>query len=219
MRNRGPRTLVFADDHPLVLSGLRSLIDAREDLHWKAALHTGDALKTELTGPSPPDLAVIDIFLSDGNVFRIIEELAHQGRLPPFAILSASRDWTHLQRARTMGARGYLLKEERPETIVESIQRMLNGEYIFPPGVEEPRGAGIPGELVGAYHKLTGREKQTLLYISRGYMNREIAEHLGISVRTVENHKARVAEKLGARSGIHLSTLALQLRGLLEGET
>ena len=219
MSAKRPRTLIFADDHPLVLSGLKSLIDASEDLEWRAALHTGEALRSELVARSLPDLALVDIFLADGNVFGVLEELAGQDRLPPFAMLSGSRDWAHLKRAKRIGARGYLLKEERPESILDSIQRILAGELIFPPGAQESSSARVSDELVKAYHRLTGREKQTLLYISRGYMNREIAEHLGISVRTVENHRARAAEKLGARSGMHLSTLALELRELLESDS
>lgn len=213
------QTLVFADDHPLVLSGLKNLIEQSPDLIWRAAVHTAEALRLELTAKSPPDLALIDIFLADGNALGVLEELAGQNRLPPFAILSSSRDWAHLNRAKKIGARGYILKDERPEAIVESIHRMLSGALVFPAGSESGRGGTVPDNLAIAYHKLSRREKQTLLYVARGYMNREIAEHLGISVRTVENHRARTAEKLGARSGVHLSTLALQLRELLESES
>lgn len=220
MPDANPKRILFADDHPLVLSGLKSAIMQTADLEWLGAVHTCVALKSRLQKEPVPDLALIDIWLADGIVFTVLHDLFRQNLLPAFAILTGSRDWSHLNQAQQAGAKGYILKEEKPEAIVDSIRRILKGELVFPAGTgSQSEQETLSPDLVKAYHSLSKREKQLLLYIARGYLNREIGEYLNISIRTVENHRARIAEKLGARSPVQLTTMAIQLRDLLENDS
>lgn len=208
------RSLFFVDDHPLVLAGLENALIGVDDLRIDGVARSRNQAKHRLRIDPLPDLTLLDIQLPDGSVFALLEELQTERRSFPFAILTSSRDWDHLRRAGQLGARGYLLKDSEPLEILSAVRKMISGERLFP---DFPVGVQVlPEELILSFHKLTEREKELLRYISKGFMNREIAEMLGISLRTVEAHRANAAEKLGVKGSMQFSTILVQLRDLLD---
>ncbi|MCE9599543.1 MAG: response regulator transcription factor [Spirochaetia bacterium] len=206
--------MLIVDDHPLVFSGLRNAaMNANRSLEFSLARTIPEA-KKRLRKPPPPDLTLFDIHLGDGSGLGLVEELRAEGREFQFAILTGSRDWNHLKKATQLGARGFLLKDSESEQIIADVERMLQGEDLFPgPAQSEQR---VTANLAQAFHTLTDREKDVLRCIKAGLLNREVADRLGISVRTVETHRAHACEKLGAQNSVQLSTLLLQLKSLLD---
>lgn len=204
------RKVLIVDDHPIVLAGLRgALTNKSVEIH---AARTMKAARALLASSETFDLILLDIHLEDGLAFELAAELRKWTRDALFAFLTSSRDWNHLTRARQLGARGFLLKDAELDTIAENVERILAGETVFP-GIESPRS--IPAETAAAVHDLTDKEREVMRYTSQGLLNREIAERMGVSLRTVESHRAKAAEKLGAKGTIHLASILAEIKHLL----
>jgi two-component system response regulator NreC len=205
------RIVLIVDDHPVVVDGLRNAFAADEKITLEFARNTSEA-RRRLRKVPVPDLILIDIHLGPDSGFSLIEEWRDSGLDIPFAILTASRDWSYLQKARQYDARGYLLKTSEGSEIARDIHSILSGEEVYPTFYEKQ--SSTSGDLVRAFHSLTDREKEVLQCIHAGLLNREIAERLQIGVRTVETHRAHAMEKLGARSSVQLSLILIQIQHL-----
>ncbi len=209
------KSILIVDDHPLVFGGLKNALAVHRDTeleleHARTAAEAGRRLRKKPV----PSLTLLDIHLGDGSGFSLLEELRAEGYEFPFAVLTASRDWNHLGRATQLGALGFLLKDAESEQIIANIGRILEGEPVFPDSA--PVNKKTPAELVRAFHTLTDREREVVKFIQAGLLNREVAERLGIGVRTVETHRSNACAKLGVHNAVQLSAVLLQLRPLLE---
>lgn len=211
---RARRKIFLVDDHPIVIAGLSAAIAATDDLSVEGSVSSPAGALRRLRQSPPPDLTLFDIRLGNQSVFELLQEALAEKPGLPFAMLTASRDWDDLRRAIEMGARGYLLKDELPLRLIESIRRILDGGSAFPE-TAPAAVARIPERLASGFHTLTDREREVLRYVAQGYQNKEIAHALNISVRTVETHRANISEKLGVNSAVQLASAAIELRDLL----
>ncbi len=168
--------------------------------------------RSRLAGSETFDLLLLDIHLEDGLAFELAGELKRSMRDLPVAFLTSSRDWNHLMKARQAGARAFLLKDAELSAIADNLERILAGETVFP-GIESP--GAVPAETAAAVHSLTDREREVMRYTSQGLLNREIAERMSLGLRTVESHRARAAEKLGAKGTIQLASILAEIKHLL----
>ncbi len=211
-----PRTRVMlVDDHEIVRVGLRSLIDAEEDMHVVAEAIDGPSAIREAQA-SRPDVIVMDIRLGplDGiEACRAIRE-----RLPETAVLMFTSFGTDdaVMGALVAGASGFLVKNTGREDLLRAIRSLAAGHSLLDPSVTRRvterlvalAAATEPPEIA----PLSPREREVLLRIARGETNRQIAEHLVISEATARNHVSHVLEKLGLNRRSEAAALAARLR-------
>jgi DNA-binding NarL/FixJ family response regulator len=200
--------IVLADDHPIVLDGLRNLVSAEDDFQLVGEAVSGlSALK--LIRDKRPDVAVLDISMPELNGIVLSRRLA--GEMPDLRllVLTLHEDRAYLNQALEAGVRGYVLKRSAVENLVQAIRAvMVGGLYIDPAIV----GRVFDGNRVnkklatrkGASPALTDREADVLKMAAMGFTNKEIASRLDVGVKSVETYKARGLEKLGIKTRAEL---------------
>ncbi len=209
----GSKIQVFViDDHPMIRKGLQSEIE--NDLTLKfigSASSIKDALP--IIGFKAVDVLVVDISLKDEN--GLLEFTNIRKKQPNLKIIffTIHRDWEYLQKAAMLGADGYLLKSDSADRILGAIKDVFKGKKIFPEEVAQYLpNFEVSKTLAKNLSTLTKREKEILNHIMEGKLNREIAEILDLSVRTVETHRASILQKLDVKSSIELAKVMLELR-------
>jgi DNA-binding NarL/FixJ family response regulator len=210
---------VVAAGHPVV----RSVIDfaCREaGVTVLAKVETASAA-IEACRSRRPELLVLDLELPDADGFRVLSELDDVDRPEAVLVLSDHAEGDLVLRALRLGARGYVTKAEGLRDLASTITRVLAGERVIAPGMEQDAVLALgrfarrarEGAEVAAH--LTSREQQVLELLSDGHTMRQIATRLGISPRTVETHVAKVYRKLGVRTRVQAVSRAATL-GLVE---
>jgi DNA-binding NarL/FixJ family response regulator len=202
--------ILLADDHSLVLAGIRQLLDGRHTIVGTAEDGRSlvrSALQLE------PDLIVLDVSMPVLNGIDAAAEIKSSLPRTKFIFLTMHASPTYLRRAIAAGALGYVLKSEAAEELLTAIQEVHAGRLCVSPsfGPEVVANArdwlNKPGK---AGLQLTERQKQILQMVAEGKQNKEIAEIAQISVKTVEFHRARLMSKLDAHTVAELTKFAIQ---------
>jgi two-component system response regulator NreC len=200
-------TIVIADDHQVVRSGLKMLLDAEEDLEVVAEAGDTDSVARAVLGYKP-DVVVLDLNMPGGSSLAAIPKMLRDSPSTNVVVLTMQEDPAFAREALQAGARGYVLKEAADGELVEAVRMAAEGRTYLHPELgakiasEPPRPAGPPDDL-------TEREVDILRLIALGHTNTEIAEQLFLSVRTVESHRARVQQKTGLTTRAELVRYAL----------
>ncbi len=203
--------IVIADDHHVVRSGLRLLLDAEEDLEVVAEAADVDGALRAVLGHKP-DVLVLDLNMPGaGTSIDALPGIAERSPDTRVVVLTMQENPEFARQALRSGARGYVLKEAADTELVEAIHRVAAGETYLHPSL----GARLASETNESPDDLTDREVEVLRLIALGHTNTEIGEQLFLSVRTVETHRAHVQQKLGLSTRSELVRYALA-RGLLE---
>jgi DNA-binding NarL/FixJ family response regulator len=200
--------IVLADDHPIVLDGLRNLIRAEPDFELVGEAASGlTALK--IIREQRPDVAVLDISMPELNGIVLSRRLA--GEMPGLRllVLTLHEDRAYLNQALEAGVRGYVLKRSAVENLVQAIRAvMVGGLYIDPAIVGRVfESKQVNKRLLarkGAAPALTDREADVLKMAALGFTNKEIASRLDVGVKSIETYKARGLEKLGLKTRAEL---------------
>jgi two-component system response regulator NreC len=221
MSDAGPDTItiVLADDHAVVRSGLRLLLENEEGLHVVAeAGTTDDALR--MTRAHRPTVLVLDLNMPGGaggagaSSLDILPALAADAAATRVVILTMQEDPQFARSALAGGAAAYVLKESADAELVEAVRRAAAGEVYLNPRLGAQLAAA-PAQPSGPPDDLTEREVEILRLIALGHTNAEIGGQLFLSVRTVESHRAHIQQKLRLSSRAELVRYALD-RGLLD---
>ncbi|HEY2650533.1 MAG TPA: response regulator transcription factor [Solirubrobacteraceae bacterium] len=210
--------VLLADDHAVVRSGLRSVLDAEPDIEVVAEAEDGyEAVEKALA--SDVDLAILDLSMPRMTGLQVTVELQKRRPEMRVLILSVHRSEQYFFEALKAGASGYVLKTAANRDLVEACRASMRGEpFLYPEAVtalvkdyleRARRGEAVPED------PLTPRELQVVKLIAEGYTSDEIAGELVISRKTVDHHRARVLDKLGMRNGAELTRYAVR-RGLVE---
>lgn len=192
--------VALADDHPVVLAGIKALLQGAPEITLVGEATTGTAaLETILA--TVPDVAVIDISLPEINGLELARRLAAACPEVRLLALTVHEDRAYVRPLLQAGARGYLLKRSAAEDLVRAIRAVAAGGVYLDPAVAdkalpEPPQPGAPADA----EPLSQREQEVLRLTARGFSNKEIAAQLNVSVKTVETYKQRAAEKLGLRT-------------------
>jgi two-component system, NarL family, response regulator NreC len=200
-------TIVLADDHAVVRSGLRMLLEAEPDIEVVAEAGDIDAARRYTLGYKPTVL-VLDLNMPGGSSLEAIPEIAGTSPGTSVVVLTMQEDPAFAREALRAGARGYVLKHSAGAELVQAIRAAAGGGTWLNPDLGA-RMAATPDGPVGALAELTDRELDVLRLIALGHTNNEIAEQLFLSVRTIETHRAHIQQKLGVSTRAELVRYAL----------
>ncbi|WP_083218938.1 response regulator transcription factor [Bradyrhizobium icense] len=194
--------VVLADDHPVVLAGMKALLDGMEDITVVGEATTGPGV-LKILRETGPDIAVLDISLPEINGLKLAEMIAVDFTEVKILALTVHEDRAYVRPMLKAGAKGYLLKRSAADELVRAIRAIAGGGVYLDPAIAETVIPSAPADHAPGSSQLvelSQRETEVLQMISRGLSNKEIAGRLDISVKTVETHKARALEKTGLRT-------------------
>ena len=209
--------VLIADDHAIVRTGLRALLDSEPTMKLVGEA-TGGYEAIELAGKSNADILVLDISMPDLDGISVTKKIKSQFPGLPILILTVHEDEALLREAIKVGAAGYILKRAAETELISAIRAIIGGGlYVDPSMVRVMLSDEIKptATLPESVEPLTRREKEILKLIAQGYTNRQTAEELNISTRTVEGHRANLVAKLGLRSRVELVRYARE-QGLIK---
>jgi two-component system, NarL family, response regulator NreC len=206
--------VVLVDDHAVVRSGLRLLLENQEDIevvgeagNGKDAIFRARALK--------PDVILLDIVMPGENGIEVLPKLLHESPDTKVLVLSMQDDASYVREAFAAGANGYVLKEAADEEVVSAVREIADGgRYVHPALGARMVAAEAEERAAAEADPLSEREREVLRLLALGHTNQEIAEQLYISVRTAESHRAHIMQKLRLSTRAELVRYALT-HGLL----
>ncbi len=205
--------LVLADDHRLMQDGLKSRLEREDNLDILSCVGTGtEALQATLT--LKPDVLLLDINMPNLNGIEVLEKLAASKSETAVIMLSMHDSKDYVVRSVKAGAKGYVLKDVGSEELVMAINQVAQGRSYLCPQASDRLLEQINEKPEIKDDTLSKRESDVLKEIVNGSCNKDIADALHISVRTVETHRLRIKKKLGANSTAALVKLALE-KGLV----
>lgn len=212
-----PITVVLADDHAVVREGLKALVNAQPDMRVVGEAADGESAwraAKELV----PDVLVIDLSMPVMGGADATARVRRDCPSVKVLALTVHEEQLYLTQLLRAGASGYVLKRAAPLELVRAVRSVASGGTYVDPSLTGTLVAGyLDAERAAElpeHDALSDREREVLLRIARGFSNKEIAAELGLSVKTVETYKARMAEKLGLRTRVDIVRYAAQ-RGWL----
>ena len=188
--------LVLADDHPVFAAGLRTVLDAEEDMEITAVAATGRQALQAVIDDSP-DIAILDLSMPDGDGLWVAAQVRKAGLRTRIMILTMSDEDENVLAALRAGAHGYAVKGAGPDEIVAAVRAVAHGEAVF--------GAGIAAKMLqhfsrvasaAPFPQLTEREHEVLRIIATGADNATVSRRLGVSGKTVRNYVSNIITKL-----------------------
>jgi DNA-binding NarL/FixJ family response regulator len=210
--------VVLVDDHRMFRTGVRAELGDAVDVVGEAA-DVESAVR--VVTATQPDVVLLDVHLPGGNGQEVVRRCAAAGSTARFLALSVSDAAEDVIAVIRAGARGYVTKSISGVELAEAVRRVAGGDAVFSPRLagfvldafaQDRSLAGEPAHTDEELDQLTPREREVLRHIARGYMYKEIALRLGISVKTVEAHVSAVLRKLQLSTRHELSRWAVQRR-------
>jgi DNA-binding NarL/FixJ family response regulator len=207
------KRVLIVDDHPMMRQGLAQLIDNELDMKVVAEADTGGQ-GLDIVVKEKLDLALIDISLPDKNGLELIKDMRAVKPEMPILIVSMHDEALYAERVLRAGARGYIMKQEGGMKLLQAIRQVLTGQIY----VSEKMSARILETFSGhrteqsasPVARLSDREFEVFQLIGQGKGTKEIAQHLKLSVKTVEVHRAKIKEKLSLQTATDLVRYAVR---------
>jgi two-component system response regulator NreC len=219
-----PKTRVLiADDHAVLRAGLKLLINGQSDM--EVVGEAGDGAETvRRAQAAAPDIVLFDLSMPGPRFTQTIEQLMRVTSSCRVLVLTMHDDPAHLQAALLAGAAGYIVKKAADVELLTAIRAVHHGRTFVDltrPG-EEARGSEVrqvfrDSPAAGQPRRLSRREAEVLRLLAQGHTNQEAADHLAVSVKTIETHRKRLCDKLGLKSRAQLFRFAVEV-GLLDGD-
>ena len=207
-------SVVIVDDHAIFRSGVEAELEGKVETLGQAET-VEDAVRA--ISELEPDVVLLDVHMPGGGGVQVIEQVSKTRPQQRFLALSVSDDPKDVIAVVRAGARGYVTKTITGDELAEAIRRVRDGDAVFSPRlagfVLDAFAGDLPAEEVDPeLDQLTAREREVLRYIARGYLYKEIALRLSISVKTVEAHVSSVLRKLQLSNRHELSRWAVNRR-------
>ncbi len=203
--------IVLADDHVVVRQGLRALIEQQKDMLVIGEVDDGLQL-LEAVANLRPDVALVDLKMPNLNGIDAAEEIRRRFPGTHTVILTMHADRSYIERAKQAGVSGYVLKEENIQEMCTAIRHASQGDHYFSAGVSRQIQGYMRADKAhpNLIPHLTSRERQVFQLVAEGKTNSDIAGLLGISVRTVEVHRAHMMSKLELKTHVDFVRFALK---------
>jgi DNA-binding NarL/FixJ family response regulator len=210
------RRIVLVDDHPVMRNGLAQLIDQEPDLKV-CGQFDDSAPALEGIAALKPDLVIVDLSLKGGSGLELVKNIKSAHPNVFILVLSMHDETLYAERVLHAGASGYIMKEEATDRVLSAIRTVLGGGIHLSEGMssrfvhrlatgKNPKGGSV-------IERLSDRELEVFRLIGEGRGTRDIAQHLRLSIKTIESHRAHLKEKLNLKSAPELVLLAIQMRG------
>ena len=206
--------VLIADDHGIVRSGLRMLLEQQGDIEVIAEASDG-ATARDVAIRERPDLAILDVKMPKLTGLQATREIREHAPDVAVLILSMYDDERYLFEALKAGASGYVLKTQADVDLLEAVRAVERGEPFLTPEAQRALIKDVLGQAAGRSDDLTPREQEVVKLIAESYSSKDIARELVISEKTVERHRANILEKLGMNDRVQLTRYAIR-RGLIE---
>ncbi|MFT5105547.1 MAG: DNA-binding NarL/FixJ family response regulator [Verrucomicrobiales bacterium] len=213
--------ILLAEDHTIVREGLRALLASESDIKIMGEVDDGRTT-VELAKKLRPDVVVMDIAMPLMNGIEATRQILRELPETKIIILSAHSDDAYVEQVMALGAKGYLIKQSAAHVLAESIRRVYRGETCFSPIISKRLNhhelkAQAGGELHARKDAacLTSRESEVLQLIAEGKANKQTADELGISIKTVEKHRQSLMNKLDIHDTAGLTRYAIAA-GIIE---
>jgi DNA-binding NarL/FixJ family response regulator len=214
-----PTRIVIADDHPIFREGLVRTIE--RDRTFSVIGQAGDGAEAfKLIADLRPDLAVLDVSMPVMDGIAVVRKLQEQVVATEIVFLTMYRDSQYFNAALDLGVRGYMLKDSVSSELLTCLKAVTDGQYYISPVishllVERTKKIESLNHAVPALERLTPAERSILRLLAENRTSREIAELLFVSVRTVENHRTHISQKLSIKGYNKLLQFALENKALL----
>ena len=201
--------VLICDDHTLIRAGLRRLLESFDGIEVTAEAANADEAVIRACEHAP-DVVVLDLSMPGRNGFEALAELRLRCPDSAVVIMSMHDDASHVREALDRGAAGFVVKEAAPAELEIAVRAAAAGRTYLSPQVSAPLlgSGGQPATGVGA---LPPRQREILSALGAGQTSKQIAANLGISIKTVETHRARMMATLGCRNATELLRLAMRL--------
>ena len=210
--------ILIVDDHALLRSGLRMLIDAQPDLHVVGEAGTlADAIQA--APAADPDVITLDLSMPGSVGGAGIDRLLRAAPRARIVVLTMYDDPAYVRSAVALGAAGYVVKSAADTELISAIRAVAAGRMFIDAALRTSQPDTALANLRPAAHaplveSLSDRERQVLAEVARGYTNQQIADSIGLSVKTVESYRARLMKKLNLKTRADLVRLALEMGAL-----
>jgi len=211
-RETSETTIVLADDHTVMRSALRMLLDAEPGFEVVAEAGDADTAVRYVRGHKPTVL-ILDLNMPGRSSLEAVPDIQEASPSTEIVVLTMQNEPAFARRALQAGVRGYVLKEAADAELVQAVRSAAAGDTYLQPALGARLAAGADAR--GEADELSDRERDVLRLIALGHTNAEVAEQLYISIRTVESHRAHIQQKLRLSSRAELVRYALE-RGLVE---
>jgi len=206
--------ILLVDDHPIFRRGVMSMLSGESTYEVVAEAGSAQEAISQLR-EADPDLALVDISLPGSNGIELIKMLLAEKPKLPILILTMHDESVYAMRALRAGARGYLMKTEAMNGIVEAIHKVSTGEMYVSEDLsnrlifQAVHGSNSEGQSQSPIDRLSDRELEVFRLLGRGFATRHIAKELHLSIKTVETHRAHIKEKLGCSDSTEMVGFAI----------
>jgi len=204
--------IILAEDHQTIRDGLKLLVNSRSDMEVVGEADNGRTA-LQLAEEFSPDVVVMDISMPELNGLQATKKLKDKSPHVKVLILTRHSEPGYLQELLQAGASGYVLKQSKSEELIRAILAVAAGQTYLDPAVTERavtrfRESGqVPNKAPNV--NLTAREAEVLRLIALGYVNKEVAARLNLSIKTVEAHKSNAMNKMGMKSRVDIVRYAM----------
>ena len=207
--------VVVADDHQLVRRGIQHLLDELDGIEVVGEAANGQEALAQVAALRP-DVLLLDLNMPQGNGLEVAGALQASHPQTGIVVLTMYGDESLIHQAVQLGVKAYLLKQSQTlgEELLLAVRAAATGALYLSPLIAEKMGTTPPSGGSAPREQLTAREQEVLELIVHGHSNREMAERLKLSVKTIEKHRNTLMQKVGAEDVVSLVRLALQ-RGLV----
>ena len=206
---KNPTKVLIVDDHPVVLSGCRSLFAGDGSVKIDEASNGKSGHRAYLHGK--PDVTVIDINLPDVSGFELMRLIRKEDPHARIIMFSMNDDPAFVVRAVEMGAQGFVSKGDDPRLLLKAVRKVAAGDHFITPQLAEAVTFSSAAIKAHPVSQMTARELEILRLLGRGDKIAEVADALGISYKTVANTTSLLKQKLGAKNHSDLIRIAVEL--------
>jgi DNA-binding NarL/FixJ family response regulator len=214
-----PSRIVIADDHPIFREGLVRTIE--RDKAFSVVGQAGDGSEAlKLIKELHPDLAVLDVSMPVMDGVEVARKVHEEAIPTELVFLTMYKDPQYFNAALDLGVRGYIIKDSVAADLLSCLRAVMDGKYYISPVIshlllERTRRAELLMNAVPSLGTLTPAERSILRLVAGNYTSKEIAEKLFVSIRTVENHRTHICQKLGIKGHNKLLEFALENKSVL----